>query len=182
MRLLIKRLLREGLVNEGGSSILYHFTNIDRLINILENNEMYLTPTISSSNEKKMSKDKYYFLSLTRTKSTSHGYGTKFKNVNSVRIKFDGSKLTSKYKIVPIDYWQYPRTADLMKSNIGDEMEDRLVSNKDAIPSITNYIISIDIFVGEEVDDRIIELGKSLGMNYPSAKDQRVSWLNYQEF
>ena len=45
-----------------------------------------------------------------------------------------------------------------MKSNIGDEMEDRLVSNKDAIPNITNYIISIDIFVGEEVDDRIIEL------------------------
>ena len=164
MRLLIKKLLREGLINEGGSSILYHFTNIDRLINILENNEMYLTPTISSSNEKKMSKDKFYFLSLTRTKSTSHGYGTKFKNPNSVRIKFDGSKLTSKYKIVPIDYWQYPKTPDLMKSNIGDEMEDRLVSNKDAIPNITNYIISIDIFVGEEVDDRIIELGKSLGV------------------
>jgi len=164
MKGFIKRLLREGLINEGGSSVLYHFTNVSRLINILDNNEMYLTPTISSSNEKKMSKDKYYFLSLTRTKSTSHGYGTRFQNVGSVRIKFDGVKLTSKYKIVPIDYWQYPRTPDLMKSNIGDEMEDRLVSNNSSLPNINKYIISIDILVGDEVDDRVIELAKSLGV------------------
>lgn len=164
MRGYIRTLLRESLLSEGGSAILYHFTRLDKLINILTNNEIYLTPTISSSNEKKMSKDKFYFLSLTRTKSTSHGYGTKFTNVNSVRIKFDGNKLTSRYKIVPIDYWQYPRTPDLMKSNNGDEMEDRLVSNKNTIPNISNYVISIDILIGDEVDDRIIELSKSLGI------------------
>jgi len=38
MKVLIKKLLREGLINEGASPILYHFTNVNKLINILSTN------------------------------------------------------------------------------------------------------------------------------------------------
>ncbi len=164
MKVVIQKLLREWLINEAASPIVYHFTSVNRLSNILSKNEMFLTPTISSSNEKKMSGNKFYFLSLSRTKSITHGYGTKFTNPNSVRIKFNGNKLNSKYKIKPIDYWQYPRTKDFM-GGIGDEMEDRLMSDKSSIPNINNYIISIDIFIDESgIDGKIISLAKSLGV------------------
>jgi hypothetical protein len=155
--------LFEEVLVEGGTSILYHFTNPSRLVNILNLNKFYLTPTISTKSEK--SKGKMYFMSFSRTKSTRHGYGTQFNREDAVRIKIDGQRLGYNYKIMPIDYWQYPKTPKFMKQGSGDEMEDRVVTNKDEITNANKYIISIDIYVGEKgVDNEILIKAKELGI------------------
>jgi hypothetical protein len=164
MKEFIKGLLREGLISEGVSPIVYHFTSVNKLNSILKNNELYLTSNIGTSYEKTVSGGKYYFASFSRTKSITHGYGTKFDRPNSARIMFDGNKLGNNYKFKPIDYWQYPRTPEFM-GGIGDEMEDRLISNNNSVPNINKYIISIDIFVSEDgIDSGIIDMANGLGI------------------
>lgn len=161
MKKLVK--LYEDLLNEGGTDILYHFTYSTKLINILNLNKFFLTGSISTKAEE--TKGKLYFMSFSRSKSTEHGYGTKFKNPKSVRIKVNGQKLGHNHKIMPIDYWQYPRTPEFMNQKIGDEMEDRVVSDNDEIPNANKYIISIDIFVDKEgVQSELITKAKELGI------------------
>ena len=158
------KLIYEELLVEGSSDILYHFTWEHRLENILHKNSMYLTTGVGTSSDNIHNKNKGYFASFSRTKSTKHGYGGKFNREGAVRIKFDGKKLASKYKIFPIDYWQYPRTSNLMGGS-GDEMEDRLVSNRNEIPEIDKYIISIDVFLPKEgINEELIKNAEILGI------------------
>ena len=151
------------VLNEGASKILYHFTYTTKLENILNTNKFYLTPTIASNSDK--TNGKSYFISFSRTKSIKHGYGTKFVNERSVRIKIDGEKLNYNNKVIPIDYWQYPRTPEVMNKKIGDEMEDRVISNDNEITNASKYIISIDIFIGKNgIEHTIVENAKKLGI------------------
>lgn len=165
MKHLIKKLLREGLLNEGASPILYHFTRDKKLINILSTNTFYLTSNIGTTADQ-IAGDKAYYMSFSRSKSTKQGYGSKFTFSGSARIKIDGQKLSQNYKVKSIDYWQYPKTVDMMKQLIGDEMEDRVISNNDEIPNANKYIISIDILIepNKSIDQKLIDLAKDLGV------------------
>jgi len=167
----IKQKLSEGLIVEGASPILYHFTNVSRLDNILDTNSFYLTPAVSASEK---TKNKNYFMSLSRSKSTAQGYGSMFRTQNSVRIKVDGTKLGYNYKVMSVDYWQYPKTPEYMKQGSGDEMEDRVVSDNNEIPNASKFIISIDVFAGDEINDSLINKAKELGIQvnfYDNVKD-----------
>jgi len=153
----------EEILNEGGTDILYHFTYSGRLLNILNTNTLHLTSSISAKAE--ATKGKMYFMSFSRTKSTEHGYGGQFRNPGSVRLKFNGQSLGHNYKFIPIDYWQYPKTPYFMNQKSGDEMEDRIVSDKDEIPNANKYIISIDVFISKEgVEEELITKAKKLGI------------------
>jgi len=153
----------EELLAEGGTDILYHFTYSGRLLNMLDTNTLYLTNSISAKAE--ATKGKTYFMSFSRTKSTEHGYGAQFRNPGSVRLKFNGQKLGHNYKFMPIDYWQYPRTPEFMNQKSGDEMEDRIISDKDEIPNANKYIISIDVFISKEgIEEELITKAKKLGI------------------
>ena len=165
MKHLIKKLLREGLLNEGASPILYHFTRDKRLINILSTNSFYLTSNIGTTADQ-IAGDKPYYMSFSRSKSTKQGYGNKFRFNGAARIKIDGQKLSQNYKVKSIDYWQYPKTVDMMKQLSGDEMEDRLISDNDEIPDANKYIISIDILIepDKSVNQKLITLAKDLGI------------------
>jgi len=169
----IKKLLREGLINESATPILYHFTRLIKLENILKSNELMLTTNVGTPADANKT-NKYYYVSFSTSKSIGHGYGTQFTTESSVRIKFDGTKLNNNYKFQPIDYWQNPRTPDLMKNNKNnDEMEDRLISNKNSVPNINKYIISIDIFANK-ITDTLYNLIKNSGIKvnfYGNAKD-----------
>jgi hypothetical protein len=161
MKRYIKKLLRESLLSEAASPVLYHFTWERSLSNILKTNKLYLTSSVGSRSNQ--FSDKSYYISFSRTKSIKHGYGTKFTNPGSVRIRVDGNKLNHNYKTISIDYWQYPREKGLMGGS-GDEMEDRVVSDNDAIDNANKYIESIDIFLPKDgISADIIENAKKLG-------------------
>jgi hypothetical protein len=172
MKLYIKKLLRESLISEAASPVLYHFTRDTSLSNILKTNKLFLTTSVGSRSNQ--FSDKNYYISFSRTKSIKHGYGTKFTRPSSVRIKLDGNKLNQKYKTISIDYWQYPKEKGFMGGS-GDEMEDRIVSDNDVIDNANKYIESIDIFLPEDgISADIIENAKKLGIKlyfYDNEKD-----------
>jgi len=165
MKSLIKKLLREGLLSEGASPILYHFTTVNKLINILSTNSFYLTSNIGTSSDQ-IAGNKAYYISFSRSKSIVQGYGNKFRFSGAARIKVDGQKLSQNYKVKSVDYWQYPKTPDMMKNLSGDEMEDRVISDNDEIPNANKYIISIDILIEPDktVNQKLIDLAKNLGV------------------
>ena len=156
--------------------ILYHFTKIDRLDNILKNNTLNLTHNLGSKVDEYG--NKIYYMSFTRLKSTKSGYGTKFINPNSVRITFDGTKLNNNYKFLPIYYYGLKRTLDIMNRPNTDETEDRLVSDKDIIPNANKYIKRIDVFVDSDgVFQSIIDNCKKLNIPiyfYDNLKDFEI--------
>jgi len=160
---------------EKATDILYHFTNIRRLKNILETNKLYLTSSIGSVADNNKNNNKMYFFSLTRTKSIKHGYGNRFSFDGAVRIKFDGKKLNYNNKIINIDYWNAPRDVKSMINNTSlDEMEERLISNKDEIKNINEYIISIDILNSKkELYKDIIENAKKLNIEINFYDDEK---------
>ena len=128
------------LLNEAKQvGILYHFTDMFSLINILK------TDTLKASN--KHEKDKSPTVSLTRDKLGDIG-GVGGTGTKTVRISIDGDKLSNKYKIIPYNYYSnYPDFKDS-----SDEMEEIVQGD---IKNIKNYIIEI------RVDPQTIELYSS---------------------
>ena len=153
----------ENLINEGASDILYHFTSTKSLETILSDNQLNLTSKIGSPADDK-SKE-YYYMSFTRSKSTKLGYGSRFNFIGAVRLTVNGQKLNQNYKVIPIDYWQYTKTPEFMKQTSSDEMEDRLVSDKEKIPNANNYIIAIDVLTKDgEISESLIQNAQKLGI------------------
>lgn len=147
LKLLIKKIIRESV-----SDKVYHFTYVDNLLSILQNNKIYLTPSFGITSDANINNGKLYSLSLTRSKNVMQNYKGIGKNLDyasgRIRIEFDGRRLNANHKSKPVDYWQYPRTKDITTmSNSYDELEDRIVSDKNEITQINKYISQIDIFL-----------------------------------
>jgi hypothetical protein len=135
------------LLNEVVTDIVYHYTNTHNAYKIINTNEFNLSAAMGGSGvETSLNRNKFFFFSLTRSKST--GY-----KVGDVRLKLDGRKLNQNYKSIPIDYWQYSTNPKDWSSNkeyinrmkTGFEDEDRIVSNKSEIPNAKNYILEVSI-------------------------------------
>lgn len=141
---------------------LYHYTSLKKLINILKSETLYSQKRfIELFGEKDFNflyhiNDSDYFISFTRNKNY-HITSKKSGVAIEVIVLLDGSKLSNKYKIKPID--KYPpeiitnvqgikikRNADKYydkSENWKDEQEERI--NVDKIENIANYIIGIKI-------------------------------------
>jgi len=163
------------LLTESATGVLYHFTNTNRLQNILISNAFQLTSTIGTPSDNLH--NQLYYMSFSTTKSTKHGYGTKFTFNDSVRLKCNGIRLNNNYKVVSVDYWQYPRTKDITQNSRSyDEMEERLISDSNEVPNANKYTISIDIL------NTLGEIDKSI---YDNAKKQQIPlyvYINEKDF
>jgi len=121
---------------------LYHFTNSGYVANILKNDEISLTSAAGTSSDLKINKGRFFFFSMTRSKSSGYRSG-------NTKILLDDRKLRNKYKIIPVDYWQWSKdpneyqTVSSYKSALETEQEDRLVSNDAVIPNASKYILEI---------------------------------------
>jgi len=99
----IKRLERY-LVEKVGQG-LYHFTQLQYACNILKTNEISLTSAAGSSADLAVNKKKFFFFSLTRSRSQGYTLG-------QTKILFDDNKLKQNYKIIPVDYWNWSKNPD----------------------------------------------------------------------
>lgn len=164
MKKLIKQQLREGLLNEGVSDVVYHFTSPQRAYNILKNNEILMAPVLNAdSHENKLSGGKYFYLSTTTSRSSKVGYYA-YKNANGapmVRITLNGRQLNSRFKSYPVDYFQpLPGTSKGDNFDMSrDEMEMRVVSNNDVIKPANSYIYSVEI-VNSTSENYLVQLNK----------------------
>jgi hypothetical protein len=163
-------LLKEGLITERQlSNVLYHFTNIENLYDILNENVMKSElPAIHGAMKTANHPDliNYYSFSFTRMKNGSLGY--QGDGEYPVRIQFDGFKLQQiSGKKEQFDYYSHrhdninPDTSTLPskrtyntktdRNQNYNEAEDRILIHSDngvgEIPNISKYITRIDVYL-----------------------------------
>lgn len=157
----IKQLLRESIINEGVSDITYHFNHIGRTQEILKSNQINLSAAFGTQTDKDNNKGKLFFLSTTSSRSSDIGYAASLSKNSLVRITLNGRKIKHNYQTARVDYWQRPKdprnglynphdeetTGKGFYKNISrqDELEDRLISDKNVIKPANKYIISIEV-------------------------------------
>lgn len=123
-------------LNEGVSSIIYHFTDHVNALSIIKAGAFQLSPSFRNDVEE-MTAKKLYFLSTTRSKQGAYHQG----NSTGVMFIIDGKKVNERYKGGPIDYWQ--------RSMGGDEMEDRIHHDTPTMP-IEGIIKGIDVLINTQ--------------------------------
>ena len=155
----------ENLINEGSSDILYHYVDPTYILEIIENNRLNTIAAMGSDTDYKLNKNKFYYLSTTRSRSSgyrkSHG-----------KIVLDGRKLKQRYAITPVDYWNLPKSDNQDKSSYVNsidslEQEDRIITDIPSIPNAMKYILEVHIYVGENPTNlvkKIVSLCKKVGI------------------
>lgn len=93
--------MREVLLDEALSPEAYHLTNLSNILNILKTNHLNLSSGLGSRADQYG--DKFFYLSISRTKSLRIGYKAGQKVIGV--IIFDGNKLNHNFKSLPVDYW-----------------------------------------------------------------------------
>lgn len=127
---------KEHILNEGISDIVYHYTYMSKLTEILKSNKFKLTTDASGGAETGLGKKgKWYFLSTTRHKLG--GYNLRAGD-GYVMIKLDGRKLAQKYKGGPVNYW-----SDVGGNPAEKEAEDRIWHSEQFIDNATQYILEV---------------------------------------
>lgn len=143
------------LLNERLSSVLYHFTGLYELLEIIQDDAFYLNTSYRGASDDKHSTKKFY-MCFTRQVNGRQGYS----RGKPVRIEFDGDLLNQRFEGKPIDYWgdtmgkhQFFRDPNYGGGNVINyeqnttENEDRLFSNEPVIREISKYIKRIDILL-----------------------------------
>lgn len=161
---------------------LYHYTDINSLYNILKANRLRLISVerVSDAEKHVGSSNKLFFMSFTRSKVGGYHYRTSWGANYSVLLELDYDVLRQNNKIIPVDYWgaNFRKTDQSM-----NEMEERVVSNKQFIPLKPGMIKAAHIMV-KNFDDRhsyklrriLIDLKKRNIKGY--VYNNRDSWLS----
>lgn len=145
----------EDIINEALSDILYHYTGISALKNILETDKFYGKLGYFFDRELKLSKKRIFYFSTTRSKSE---ISSDFSFL-PVRIKLDGRKLSQRYKGAAIDYFGNPQgpSTKSPKPKHPPEFEDRIMLDEPYIENASKYILSINIRYDDVLKDAAIE-------------------------
>lgn len=147
----IKTIIVEELqsLNEGLSDIIYHYTYLGNLMNILKTNKLNTSNNIGTTADAQKDKGRAFYFSTQRTKGRT-GYA--YAHGANVALVLDGRKLMSRYKGFPTDYWNWsmnPKDYSDKNSYIqalqSKEMEDRIVTDKPYIENASDYIMEIHI-------------------------------------
>ena len=126
-------------LNEGISSVLYHYTRLHTAVKILNENRFILTSSIGNRSEEKLMPKGYpYYLSTTRTKMGGYHH-TPYNG--EVIFNLDGDWYNKRYKGNSVDYWG-DRHNDYGRVS---EAEDRIFSKTPTIP--TTGITSIHVYL-----------------------------------
>jgi hypothetical protein len=139
---------------EGTSPLrrLYHYTYLTKIAKIVSENKFELTYAKGADASTNKNFKRNFYLSCSTIARGRYGTGSEGKyydkNFQSI-IELDASKVSDNYKIVPIDYWNYP-DQDRSSSSRIDETEDRIVSRNPSIPDAKKYIIAVHIFVPKQ--------------------------------
>lgn len=133
----LKSLLTEALDQ------LFHATDLNRLLKILQNDAIKLTYADGSDIESKLNQGFPFYLSTSREKFG--GYARRGGGIsNAVVLVLDGRALerVQGIKMVPVDYW----AGNNPNNDKDNETEERVLSQKQVLSNIKRYIIEIHIY------------------------------------
>lgn len=179
---MIKKFIEYNPILERINDIVYHFTYITHLKDILTENIFHASTNIGAPVDFKINKGKFFFFSTTRSKSSGFTKG-------DVKLVLDGQKLSQNYKGIPVDYWQYSKNPndwdkDSYINAFKSEMEDRIILDSPTIKNATKYIKEIHILLDKKIiyiskDDIEYILSKSKQFNIPTFfYDNKKNWYN----
>jgi hypothetical protein len=127
------------LLEEYGN--LYHATSLEAFWSIM-NDDLFELSYARGDVEQKLT-DKPFFASFSRVPAN------RFRRGSMVTLVINADVLKQKYKIKPVDYWQWgPQSS---------ESEERLVSDKPEIKGFKKYIKSTHILFIENIPFRLYE-------------------------
>lgn len=122
------------ILEEGISPIVYHGTRIENALKIVRSNEFHLQPTFISVQDYD---SKMYYMSVARSKTSDYYTNHLNSHYNHYAIfTLDGRKLQQNVTGRAFK--------DHMVSDL-DELEDRILSDKNVIKNAAQYIISVDV-------------------------------------
>ena len=157
-------------INEGLSSVLYHYTGAWSVLSILEKDRFSCSAALGSNSDNKLNKQKFFFFSMTRGKHGQTGYPRTHGSNTLSRIELNGEKLMQRYKGSPEDYWGRPRDpndemygkmspADKKHRMMADnEMEERILTDKPYIEKASAYIKGVDVCVDRKIPKTTVEM------------------------
>lgn len=177
---------QEKLLMEFLSSILYHFTDEDKLEFICSNNKIPLTKydsyfTNNKQNDEIINKGYPFYLSFTRVKNSNVGFGSwRFTDsIVTVRIEINGDKLNNNFKGKPVDYFKVKGTTNDFRFV---QSEDRLFSRCKFIENADKYINRIDILLNDLNDINWLNNFKKEKIDNTVFKNKVVIYLNKEDF
>lgn len=159
------------MITEGTSDILYHMTDKEAATKILKSGNFILMPSFYGPEKEYEEKNKVYFMSLARNKSSS--YFEVFPE-SPVLFVLDGRKLKQNHRVKPIDFFSdlsdgvYAGQAS-ERSTGYSEMEDRLLSS-DNLLKVKKYVKEIHTILPNKVSSNMLyafliwKHGKKLGI------------------
>lgn len=134
------------LMSLSATGTLYHFTNVRAAISALET-KLLLSPVAMTKSDS-IVKSALYFLSMTRSR-----FGRYHRNYSGgILFELDGNKINTRYKVKPVDYWQFFSSPKLRFDS--DEQEERLVCDKPAI-DVRPYLKSISLLIDNRKIDKM---------------------------
>ena len=167
----VRDAINGSILNEGLSSILYHYTSIRNGYSICKSDTIYLQSAYSKDADNYDGKRKYY-LSCTRLFGSQFGYARKF-SMGGVRLVLDGDKLAQNFKGKPINYWNglndkyyyyknLPKNSEELQQSLSWSVERFKKKNPDATPQDIQHFIDYNFntdaqgHLDNETEDRIL--------------------------
>jgi hypothetical protein len=138
----------ENIINEGASDTLYHFMQTVYALDVLKKNRFNMIAAMGDDADYQKNNNKFYYLSTTRSRSSGW-------RVGNTKLVLDGRKLTQRYKIIPVDYFNKYKsdkqnTRDYIDALQSLEQEDRIVTDSPFIRNADTYIKEVHIYVENE--------------------------------
>jgi hypothetical protein len=135
------------MLDEGATSVLYHYTNIQPALKILQNGAFELTASTGNKSEEKFEVKGYpYYLSTTRSKVGDYH---RYAGSSAVMFVLDGNWLGQRYPVKPVDYWERMWSHSTERTR---ESEDRVFSKEPSIP--TGAVREIHVLLKEQNEQR----------------------------
>lgn len=143
------RPLLETVLSERVSDVVYHSTGIYGLESIVKSDTFQLSPLQMAGRidrgwaEENDLRD-YYYMSVAR--SVDSDFIREYSSSNIV-FRLDGRKLNANLKSIAFNYGQEGGRRGI-EVTVGDEMEDRIISNKPEIRGFSKYVTGIYVPTG----------------------------------
>ena len=165
--------ITEGILKEGLSQNLYHFTGLDAAFKICSDDVIYLQSAYSKESDNYDKKRKFY-LSCARQPNVKMGFASKCSN-GGVRISLDGDKLSQRFAGKAVNYWAGDTFMNKHRyyQHLAKDEEDLMSLNRYEIdrlkrdnPDITddeikqylvkNYNPEVQKHLDNEIEDRLL--------------------------